>query len=275
MKERVTFTIESDILKKLDQSIDGRKIKNRSHAAELMFMRALNSDAIKTALILAGGKGTRMKPITDEMPKPLIPLQGKPIIQHTIELLKKHGIDNIIISLGYMGEKIKEHFGDGSRYGVKISYIVEKEPLGTAGPLGLAKKLIKGTFVLCNSDELKNIDLYDMYLFHKEQNALATIALTTVSNPSAYGVAKLQGSKIIEFIEKPKISPSNLINAGLYILEPGVLDFIQDGHSMMEKDVFPKIAKLDRLYGYTFSGQWFDTGSMERYAKALKEWKGI
>lgn len=275
MKERVTFTIEADILKKLDSTIDRRKVKNRSQAAELLLMRALNSDAIKTALILAGGKGTRMKPITDEIPKPLIPLQGKPIIQHTIELFKKYGIGNIIISLGYKGEKIKEHFGDGSRYGVKISYVTEKEPLGTAGPLKLAKKLVKGTFVLCNSDQLINIDLHDMYLFHREQNSMATIALTTVSNPSAYGVAKLQGSKIIEFLEKPKNPPSKLINAGLYIMEPEVIDIVQEGFSMVEKDVFPKIAKQERLYGYSFSGQWFDTGSMERYATALKEWNGL
>ena len=238
-------------------------------------MRALNSDAIKTALILAGGKGTRMKPITDEIPKPLIPLQGKPILQHTIELLKKYGIDHIIISLGYKGEKIREHFGDGLRYGVKINYVNEKEALGTAGPLRLAKKFIKGTFVLCNSDELKNIDLHDMYLFHREQNSMATIALTTVSNPSDYGVARLQGGKILEFLEKPKNPPSKLINAGLYILEPEVLDIVPEGYAMMENDVFPKIAKLERLYGYSFSGQWFDTGSMERYAIALKEWKGI
>jgi len=275
MKERVTFTIEEDILKKLDNTIDGLKVKNRSQAAELLFMRALHSDAIKTAVILAGGKGTRMKPLTDEMPKPLIPLQGKPIMQHTIELLKKYGIENIIISLGYKGDKIKEYFGDGSKCGVKIRYVEEETPLGTAGPLKLARKFLTGTFVLCNADELKNIDLHDMYLFHRENDSMATIALTTVPDPSAYGVAKLQGGRILEFIEKPKNPPSNLINSGLYILEPEVMDLVPDGFAMVEKDVFPKIAQMERLYGYSFSGQWFDTGSMERYAIALKEWKGV
>lgn len=275
MKERVTFTIESDILKRLDSTIDGFKVKNRSHAAELMLMRAMNANSINTAFVLAGGIGSRMKPITDEIPKPLIPLQGKPILQHTFELLKKYGIDNIIVSVGYKAEKIKEYFGDGAKFGLKIKYVEEKMPLGTAGPLKLARKYLRNTFILCNADELKNIDLYDMYLFHREQNAMGTIALTTVSDPSAYGVAKLQGSRILEFLEKPKNPPTNLINSGLYILEPGVIDMIPEGFAMMEKDVFPKIAKMDKLYGYSFSGQWFDTGSMERYATALKEWKGI
>lgn len=259
MKERVTFTIEADILSKLDKTIDGMKIKNRSQAAELLLIKAMNSDAINTALVLAGG--AKLK---NQMPNPLIPLNGKPIIQHTIELLKKYGITNVIISLGSNGDKIKKYLGDGLKFGVKINYIEEKEPLGTAGPLKLARNMIKNTFVMCNADELKDIDLYDMCMFHRGHNSVATIALTTVSNPSLYGVAKLQGSRILEFLEKPKNPPSNLINSGLYILEPEVIDFVPDGFSMMEKDVFPKIANSERLFGYSFSGQWLDIGSMEK-----------
>ncbi len=275
MKERVTFTIESSILDKIDSSIDGYKIKNRSHAAELLLMRALGENTLKKALILAGGKGERLKPITNEMPKPMVPLQGKPILQHAIDLMKKHGITDIYLSIGYKGDKIQEYFGDGSRLGVNITYIKEKEPLGTAGPLRLAKKYLNETFVMCNADELKNIDLLDMFLYHKGQNAMATIALTTVPDPSAYGVAKLQGNWIQDFIEKPKNPPSNLINAGLYILEPEVIDMVPKGFSMIEKDIFPKIAEQKHLLGYSFTGQWMDTGTMERYAKAQKEWKGL
>jgi len=275
MKERVTLTIESGILNRIDKSIDGFKVKNRSHAVELLLLRAMDGTGLKKALILAGGKGTRLKPITDEIPKPLLPLQGKPIIQHTIDLLKKHGITEIYLSIGHMGDKIKEYFGDGSRFGTNIIYIEEKEPMGTAGPLKLAKEYLTETFLMCNADELKNIDLTDMYLFHKAQGAKATIALTTVPDPSHYGVARLQGNKILEFIEKPKDPPSNLINAGLYILEPEVVDMVPKGFSMIEKDVFPKIATEGQLYGYSFTGQWMDTGTMERYAQALKEWKGI
>lgn len=275
MKERVTFTIESSILDSVDKTIDGYKVKNRSHAVELLLMNGLRDKSLNKALILAGGKGERLKPITNEMPKPMVPLQGKPILQHAVDLMKKYGITEIYISIGYKGDKIKEYFGDGSRFGVKIFYIEEDKPLGTAGPLKLAKQYLTETFVMCNADELKDIDLLDMFLFHKEKNAKATIALTTVADPSAYGVASLQGNWIQEFIEKPKNPPSNLINAGLYILEPEVIDMVPEGFAMIEKQIFPKIAEEKKLLGYSFTGQWMDTGTMERYAKAQKEWKGL
>lgn len=275
MKERITLTIESDLIKQVDESIDGYKIKNRSHAIELLLHRILGNNKLNKALILAGGKGTRLKPITDEIPKPLIPLQGKPIIQHTIDLLKKFGVKEILISVGYKSDKFKEILGDGQRMGVKIIYLEENEPLGTAGPLKLAKPFLNETFVMCNADELKDVDLIDMYKFHKDTKAIATIALTTANQPKHYGVAKLQGNKILEFIEKPDNPPSNLINAGLYIMEPEIIDYVAPGKSMLEKNVFPKIAKKNKLYGYHFTGQWFDTGDLKRYAKARKEWKGI
>ncbi len=275
MKERVTLTIETNIIEQIDKTVDGYQIKNRSHAVELLLLRSLGNSKIKKAVILAGGKGTRFKPITDEIPKPMIPLQGKPIIQHTIDLLKKYGVNEIFLSIGYKADKFREYFGDGSKFGVKIHYLEEKEPLGTAGPLRLAKPYLNETFIVCNADELKDIDLIDMYLFHKDNNAKVTIALTTVADPTAYGVAKMQGTKIMEFIEKPKDPPSNLINAGLYIMEPDIIDMIPEGFCMMEKEIFPKIATSQKLFGYHFTGQWFDTGNLERYALALKEWKGL
>jgi mannose-1-phosphate guanylyltransferase len=277
MKERVTLTIETDILESVDSRVDGLKVKNRSHAVELLLMKALGQNHPKKALILAGGKGTRLYPITKEIPKPLVPLHDKPIMQHTIELFKKYGINDIIISVGYKGDKIKEYFGNGKRFGVNITYIEENEPLGTAGPLNLARPHLTETFVMCNADELKNIDLNEMYMFHKENGAMATIALTTVSDPSQYGVAKLMGNKIQEFIEKPPAgtAPSNLINAGLYILEPAVLDYVPKGSSSIERNVFPFVATDAKLFGFPFSGQWFDTGTLERYEIAMEEWQDI
>jgi mannose-1-phosphate guanylyltransferase len=278
MKERVTLTIDSDLLRQLDQRVDGHKIKNRSHAVELFLMQAIGSNMPKKALVLAGGIGTRLKPITHEIPKPLVPLHDKPIIQHTLDLLKKYGIKDVILSVGYRREKIKEYFGNGKRFGLNITYIEEDEPLGTGGPLRLAKEFLTETFVMCNGDELKNIDLFDMYMFHKERGGKATIALTTVEDPSTFGVAKMDGNKIVQFVEKPKrgTEPSKLINSGLYILEPEVIDYVpKKGKSMMEIDVFPKIAREGKLFGYPFSGQWFDTGTLERYEKAIKEWKDI
>lgn len=279
MKERITITLDKDIVKQLDSKIDGTNVKNRSHAIEFLISKALRNGGIKQAFILAGGKGTRLRPITHEIPKPMIPVHGRPMLEHVVELFKKYDIRDIIMAIGYKGDKIKEYFGNGSKFGVKITYVEEKEKLGTAGPLRLAKHLIKGTFAMTNADELKNIDLDDMYKFHKENKAMATIALTTVKDPSAYGVANMKGSKIVEFIEKPKKedAPSNLINAGLYILEPEIIQYIpaQRGEVKIETEVFPKIAKTGKLFGYPFSGQWYDTGTPERYEKALKEWKGI
>ncbi len=277
MKERVTLTLDTDLLKDVDRRVDGFRIKNRSHAIELLLMQSLGSNVPKTAIILAGGRGVRLQPITHELPKPLLPLHDKPLLQHIIELFRKHNIKNIIISIGYKGEKIREAFGNGSKFGISISYVEEEKPLGTAGPIKLARGFLTETFIACNADELKDIDLMDMYLAHKENHAFSTIALTTVEDPSSYGVAKLQGNRILEFVEKPKKekAPSNLINAGLYIMEPEVLNYIPDGFAMLEKDVFPKLAAEGKLYGYPFSGQWFDTGTLDRYEKAIKEWKDI
>ena len=277
MRKRISLTIDSSILEDIDNRIDGYKIKNRSHAIELALMQNLGKNVPKTALILAGGLGKRMMPLTLEVPKPLITVHDKTLLEHLFDLFKKYKIKNIIISIGYKGHKIKEVIGNGKRFGVNVTYVEEKKPLGTAGPLKLAESFLNDTFIVSNSDELKDFDLMDMYRFHKENKSIATIALATIDDPSQYGVARLQGTKIIEFIEKPKKgnAPSNLINAGIYIFEPEVLDYVKPGHSMLEKDVFPKLARERRLQGYSFSGQWLNTGTMEHYKKAIKEWKDI
>lgn len=275
MKERVTLTIDNNVLQKVDQKIDGKHVKNRSHAVELLLTEALGTVKPRKAFIIAGGLGTRLKPITHELPKPLIPVQGKPIIEHLLDLFKKHDIRDITISIGYKGDKIKEHLGNGQRYGVTITYVEEKTPLGTAGPLKLAKRHLNETFIMTNADELKNINLHQLFNFHKDKQALATIALTTVENPQDYGVAIMEGSEIKQFLEKPTSPPSNLINAGLYVLEPSVIDLVPDGPCSIEKDIFPQIAQQKKLHGYPFPGQWYDTGTLERYEKAIKEWKGL
>jgi NDP-sugar pyrophosphorylase family protein len=275
MKERITLTIEKEILGRVDRSINGTDVKNRSHAVELLLTKAFGENKPSKAIILAGGKGTRMKSMTNSLPKPMLRIHNKPILEHNIELLKKHGIKDIVLSIGYRGEKIKEYFGDGSQLGVNISYVEEDEPMGTAGPLNLLKGKINDTFILMNGDELKEIDLEDMFMFHKKNKGTATIALTTVEDPSMYGVAVMNGNKVMTFVEKPskESAPSKLISAGLYILEPEILKTIPDGFSMMENDVFPKLATNDKLLGYVFSGQWFDTGTPERFSLAEREWQ--
>ena len=230
------------------------------------------------AFILCGGLGTRLRPVTNHTPKVLLKIQNKTLLEHNIELMRRHGIENIILAVGFLREKIKEYFGDGSKFGVKITYIEESEPLGTAGPLRLAKDsglLPKEAFVMCNGDELKDIPLLEMYKFHKKNKALATIALTKVEDVSQFGVVELKGSKIISFVEKPKPeeAPSNLINSGLYILEPEVAKLVPKGRVSIERDIFPKIANQGKLFGFPFSGQWFPTDTPERMKIAERKWK--
>src|SRR3989344_1476610 len=277
MKERITITLEKDVIEQVDKRINGDEIKNRSQEIENILKKALGTEMPKKAVILAGGQGTRLRPLTNNIPKALIDIHGKTITEHILDLFKKYGIRDIILSVGYMKGKIKDYFGDGSRFGVNITYIEEDKPLGTAGPLRLAKHMLNESFIVSNGDELKKINIPRMYRLHKRKNALITIALTTVNDPSMYGVARLDGSRIIEFVEKPKKeeAPSNLINAGFYIIEPEVIDMIHKGFVMFEKDVFPKLAKQGKVRGFPFSGQWFDTGNFERYETAKKKWADI
>lgn len=277
MKERISLTLDRDLVRRVDGMVNHREVKNRSHAIELLIAKAFGLHIPRVAIILAGGKGTRLRPLTYEIPKVLIPVQNRALTEHVLDLFKRHGVQEIIFAVGHMKEKIKEHLGDGSKFGVRISYLEEDEPLGTAGPIRLCSDRLQDTFIVSNGDELKDIDLEEMYQFHKQSKALVTIALTTVTDPSAYGVAKLSGNRILEFVEKPEAgkAPSNLINSGLYMIEPEIIDMIPEGFAMFEKEVFPKLAKQGKLFGYPFSGQWFDTGNMERYERAIKEWRGI
>jgi len=277
MKERITITLDKDLVSQIDRRIDGDIIKNRSHQIELLLAKSLGAYRPEKAVILVGGKGTRLKPLTDKTPKCLLEVQGKTITEHLFDLLKKYSVKDVILSVGYMKEKVIDYYGDGSKFGINISYIEEDEPLGTAGPLRLAKNQLNDSFIVTNGDELKNINIPRMFRLHKRKDAMATIALTTVTDPSHYGVAKLSGSRILEFVEKPRPeeAPSNLINAGLYILEPKVIDMIPNGFSMLEKDVFPKLAKQGALRGFPFAGQWYDIGTIERYGLANKKWTGV
>lgn len=229
------------------------------------------------AIVLVGGQATRLRPLTDTMPKALIELQGKTILEHIFDLFKKYHITDIILSVGYLREQIISYVGDGKKFGLTVGYIEETEPLGTAGPLSRLPVEIAETFIVCNGDELKEINIDAMIAQHLATGAAATLALTSVADPSMYGVARLDGTKILEFVEKPTRAdaPSNFINAGFYVMEPGVLKLIPPGRAMFEYDVFPKLAVAGRLYGFIFNGQWFDTGNFERLELARQQWKGL
>jgi len=268
VKERITITLDEDLIKEIDEKVDGFLIKNRSHAIESYLFKVLGINKIRKAVVLSGGQSKKIQALTK--------VHGKFVIEHILELLKKFGVSEIIIILSDNRQKIKDELGDGTRYGLSITYIPESAPLGTAGALKLATKFLTEPFIVTNDDELKNIDLAEMFKEHKVRESVATIALTTVSNPSKYGVARMQGSNILEFVEKPKKdAPSNLINSGLYIFEPDILDVIPDKFSMLEKDIFPKLAKKRQLNGFISAGQWFDLDTNKSVEIAKSKWKEI
>ena len=152
MKERVTLTLDSEVLQEVDGRVDGHKIKNRSHAVELLLMQAMGKNKPQLALVLAGGKGTRLRPLTHEIPKPLIPVHDKPLLAHSFDLFRKYGITDVLLSVGYKADKIRQVLSSNGNFGMAITYVEESEPLGTAGPIRLAKPYIHDTFIACHAD---------------------------------------------------------------------------------------------------------------------------
>lgn len=232
---------------------------------------------IKDAVIIAGGQGKRLRPLTLHIPKALIDINGKTLTEHVLDILAKYEVRNVVLGVGYLGDKVREYFGTGSRFNFNISYTVEKNPMGTAGPLILSPKF-GSTFLMLNGDNLFDIDFYKMRNLHKANNATATIALTHVQDPTKYGVVRLDGNRILYFVEKPRLedAPSHLVSSGYYMLEPEVFDMVAGkSFAMMEKDVFPELARLGRLFGYYDKGHWFDTGTLESLEMVRKHWKGV
>ena len=222
------------------------------------------------AVILVGGPGTRLQPLTDNIPKSLVPVLNRPFMEHTFAYLKHYGIEDIILTLNYLPETIRDYFGDGSQVGVRLSYYFEEEPLGTAGAVKNAEERLDNTFVVLNGDVFSDIDLADMLAYHRTNRAAATISLKWVDDPSAFGVVETDDNgRVQRFIEKPLASEAttNWINAGIYILEPDVLKQVPSNtHYMFERGLFPHLLDSgERVFGYQFRGYWMDTGTLEYY----------
>ena len=229
------------------------------------------------ALILAGGKGIRLRPLTVYTPKPVVPVLNRPFLLYQIDVLKLAGITDITLSLNYQPDKIEDILGDGSRYGVKLTYLTEPQPLGTAGAYRFAADLIDKPTVVLNGDILTNLKIEEMAKLHREKNAEATIFLTRVENPEAYGLVETgEDGRVERFLEKPKaddiakLKTSN-INAGIYILEPGVLELIPKGENhSFEYGVFPELLKQGKaFFAYTDPEvYWKDIGTPRSYLQA-------
>ena len=228
------------------------------------------------ALILAGGKGTRLRPLTVYTPKPIVPVMNRPFLVYQIDILKKAGIRNITLSLSYQPDKIEEVLGDGSEYGVKLRFLTEPSPLGTGGAYRFASEELDETTVVLNGDILTNADVTKILEFHKASNAEATITLAPVSDPWNYGLVETENTEVKHFVEKPKREDSskkklNNINAGIYVLEPTVRDLIaKNENRSFEYHVFPELLeKKRRFFAYESKKEyWRDLGTPENYLAA-------
>ena len=222
---------------------------------------------------MAGGEGTRLRPLTSNAPKPMLPIANRPMMEHIIGLLKRHGFDEIVVTVAFLANHITTYFGDGSEFGVKIWYADEPVPLGTAGSVGNARHLLDDTFLVISGDVLTDMDLTEIMRFHKEKGATATIGLTAVENPLEFGIVITREDGTIErFLEKPTWGQvfSDTINTGIYVLEPSIFDAIPEGRSVdFSGEVFPALlAAGEPIYGAVMSGYWEDVGTLEAYLSA-------
>ena len=229
------------------------------------------------AVVMAGGEGTRLRPLTLNRPKPLVPVLNKPIAQHIIEHLKRAGIEDIVVTLYYLAEEIQNGFGDGSEFGVNLHYSIEDSPLGTAGSVKKAEHLLKDeAFIIVSGDALTDIDVEKAVAFHKANKAEATLVLKRVPNPLEFGVVMIgDDGRIIRFLEKPSWGEvfSDTVNTGMYILEPSVFALMEQEKSYdWSQDIFPRLLAEGRpLFGYVMEEYWTDVGSLEQYRESQYE----
>ena len=225
------------------------------------------------AVVMAGGEGTRLRPLTSNQPKPMVPIVGKPCIEHILELLRRHELNDVVVTLAFMPQAIRSYFGDGEALGMNIAYSVEDSPLGTAGSVRQAVAGGDEPVLVISGDALCDIDLTSLLAFHRERKAAVTIALKSVENPLEFGIVVTDSDGRIErFLEKPSWGQvfSDTINTGIYVIEPEVLRHVPAGEPYdFSKQLFPLLLEMGRpLYGYVADGYWQDVGDLGQYAQA-------
>lgn len=226
------------------------------------------------AVILVGGEGTRLRPLTSRLPKPIVPLVDRPFMSYMLDWLKRHGVDDVIMSCGFLATSVREVLGDGSRYGVSLRFVEEPEPRGTAGALKYAAEHLHERFLMLNGDVLTDIDLSAQVAQHEATGATATLALVGVADPSPYGLVRLHDDRsVAEFVEKPGADQidTDLISAGAYVLERSVLELIEPGRSVsIEREVWPRLVGHG-LYAFPHEAYWLDIGTPAMYLKASSD----
>jgi mannose-1-phosphate guanylyltransferase/phosphomannomutase len=228
------------------------------------------------AVIMAGGEGTRLRPLTSNQPKPMMHLANRPMMEHIVNLLHKHGFDEIVVTVAFMANNIRSYFGDGSEFGVRMVYATEETPLGTAGSVRNAMDELDERFLVISGDVLTDIDLTEIVAYHEQRAALATIGLTAVENPLEFGIVITRDDGSIDrFLEKPGWGQvfSDTVNNGIFVLEPEIFDYIPEGRPVdFSSEVFPKLLEEQRpLYGKVCEGYWEDVGTLAAYVSAHKD----
>lgn len=274
-RSRITITLQQQILSQIDQLVDGKHIRNRSHAIESILIQQLSSN-IKTAVILAGGKGTQLRPLTYEVPKSMLPVKGKPLLEYTIHNLKNNNIRNIIICIGYLGEQIKKYFSSGERFGVHITYSEEKEALQTGGALAQIKPIVgQGPFLVIHGDTLTSLNFADLINFHNNNRLLVTAAVTTAEKPEQFGQLQLHGTTLVNFYQhsEKSIVRTHLINCGMYVCNQDIFQYFPKKKTFHFEDIISELISKKKVAGFVFEEQWFDVGNLESYEKAIKEFQ--
>jgi mannose-1-phosphate guanylyltransferase / phosphomannomutase len=225
------------------------------------------------AVVMAGGEGTRLRPLTSNQPKPMVPVVGKPCMEHILELLRRHGFEDVVVTVAFLPQAIRAYFRDGESLGMNIEYSVEESPLGTAGSVRLASNALDETFLVISGDALTDIDLQKLVAFHHEREAAVTVALKSVDNPLEFGIVVTdEDGRIERFLEKPSWGQvfSDTINTGIYVVDPECLRHIPDDRPYdFSKELFPLLLEMGRpMYGYVCDGYWQDIGNLDQYRQA-------
>ncbi len=260
--DRVTITVDADLLNQVDALVESGSAKSRSHAFDLLLRKAMAGAQLRNALILAGGHKQKLLAGTEL--KPLLSIAGLSLLERILLHIKQYGINDAVISVGLMGEKIVSRMHNGEPVGMRLTYVWEdpRRPLGSAGCISLAQPHLSEPFLLSYSDVLYDqLDIADLYRFHRANGGLCTLVLANSRHPSAFGVAQLSGAHITDFSEKPTSSVSHLVNAGVAVCEPAIFSFLPKKiPCSFEHDLLPALARKRKLFGYVYSGPWFDVG---------------
>jgi len=264
-KDRITITLRKDLLPLLDRFVDGDRIRNRSHAIEFILGQHLGL-GIQHAVILAGSEKDTVHALTR--------VRNRPVIAYLFDMLKEHGIRDVLIVVDKNGDKLREYLGNAMQWGLKVEYIEDTVASGTAHALSLVQSKISQSFLLIYGDVLADLNLNDFLEYHQQCDTGATVALTYKKASGDYGVARMEGSRVASFEEKPgETGDHGLVNAGIYLLDKTIFNYMKEDSKSLEDEVLPAMAAAGALCGYPFHGKWFDVSEPSEQAAAEKTWR--